>query len=107
MKKFLFICGKNQHRSPTAENIFSENEELEVRSAGVDNDAIYQVSTEDIEWAEYVFVMEEKHREKLRSLFKDSIKDQRIISLDIQDKYRYMDEELVLELRNKVAKFLN
>ncbi len=107
MKKFLFICGKNKHRSPTAENIFSEYQNLEVRSAGIDNDAEYVVSTEDIEWATHIFVMEEKHKEKLANKYKDIIKDLKVVSLNIADKYKYMDEELVLELKNKVEKFLH
>jgi predicted protein tyrosine phosphatase len=39
VKKLLFICGKNRLRSPTAEAIFSEDEGLEVESAGIDREA--------------------------------------------------------------------
>ncbi len=102
----LFICGKNQLRSPTAENVFSEYPNLEVRSAGVDNDAVHQIDAEDVDWADYIFAMEEKHKEKLMNKFRDSIKNQKVIVLNIQDKYKYMDEDLVRELEEKVQRYL-
>lgn len=107
MKKFLFICGKNQLRSPSAENVFSECPNLEVRSAGVDNDAIYKVQQEDVVWADYIFLMENKHKEKLVGKFRDSIKNQKVIVLDIKDMYTYMDVRLVDVLKQKVEKYLS
>jgi len=77
MKNVLFICSRNKLRSSTAENIFSQNDGLEVRSAGLNNDAVNVLSTEDIEWAEYIFLMEESHRNKLLKKFKKCIKNQK------------------------------
>lgn len=102
MKKVLFLCSKNKLRSPTAEAIFSDVEGWEVYSAGISNDAEVHVSTEDLEWADYIFVMEKTHKKKLKNKFAQSIKDQKVISLDIPDNYQYMDEKLIEILRSKV-----
>jgi len=69
MKKLLFICSRNKLRSPTAEAVFSEYAELEVESAGLDRNAEVRVSTEAIEWADIIFVMEKSHKSKLSKKF--------------------------------------
>lgn len=102
MKKILFLCSKNKLRSPTAEAIFSDVENWKVYSAGVSNDAEVHVSLEDIEWADYIFVMEKAHKKKLANKFGQAIKNQIVISLDIPDDYEYMDEKLIEILRSKV-----
>lgn len=102
MTKVLFLCSKNKLRSPTAETIFSNVEGWEVYSAGVSNDAEVHVSLEDIEWADYIFVMEKAHKKKLSSKFGSAINSQSVISLDIPDNYEYMDNELIKILKEKV-----
>lgn len=105
MTKVLFLCSKNKLRSPTAEAIFSAVEGWEVYSAGISNDAEVHVSLEDIEWADYIFVMERVHKKKLSKKFGAALK-QTVISLDIPDNYKYMDEELISILKSKVPKFI-
>ncbi len=102
MTKLLFLCSKNKLRSPTAEAIFSDTKGWDVYSAGISNDAEVRVSLEDIEWADYIFVMEKSHKKKLSNLFGHAINDQSVISLDIPDNYEYMDKELVKILKEKV-----
>ena len=58
MKRFLFICSRNQLRSPTAEQLFSTHPGLEVASAGTSPDAVTPLSAEAVEWADTIFVME-------------------------------------------------
>ena len=96
----LFLCGKNRKRSPTAEHIFAGRADLEVRSAGLDNDADYQCAVEDIEWANIIFVMESSQKAKVTQKFKPHLKKARIICLNIRDDYEYMEQGLV-ELLNK------
>jgi predicted protein tyrosine phosphatase len=91
----LFICSRNQWRSPTAEKIFSAWQGLEVMSAGLDPSAVEPVTPEHLEWAEVIFVMERKHRMRLSRKFRAYLKHQKIVVLGIPDKYRYMDRELV------------
>ena len=102
MKKVLFLCSKNKLRSPTAEAIFSNLDDWEVYSAGVSNDAEVHVSLEDVEWADYIFVMENAHKKKSGTKFGQAIKDQKVISLDIPDDYEFMDEKLIEILQSKV-----
>ncbi|MFM6139549.1 MAG: low molecular weight protein tyrosine phosphatase family protein [Sphaerospermopsis kisseleviana] len=88
MKKLLFLCSQNKLRSPTAEAVFSEYPGLEVESAGLDKTAEIPVSTEAIEWADIIFVMEKSHKSKLSKNFQPFLKDKRIICLDIPDEYQ-------------------
>lgn len=106
MKKLLFVCGKNRLRSPTAEAIFSEYEDLEVDSAGIDREAENPLSSENIQWAEIIFVMERSHRSKLTKKFQPWLKGKRVICLDIPDKYEYMEPALVELLQKKVIPLL-
>ncbi len=99
----LFICGKNRLRSPTAEHVFSQRQGIDVASAGVDRDADERVSVDLLKWADVILVMEKRHAAKLRSQHGQYLKNQRIICLDIKDRYGYMDPELVELLERKVA----
>ena len=105
-KKVLFICSRNQWRSPTAEKIFSAWPALEVMSAGLDPSAVEPVTPEHLEWAAVIFVMERKHRMKLSRKFRSYLKHQKIVVLGIPDKYRYMDSELVKLLEKLVTPHL-
>lgn len=106
MKKILFICSKHQLRSPTAENIFKKREDLDVRSAGMDINADRRVSDEDVEWAEYIFVMEKQHVFQLKNRFGGKLINKKIFNLEIEDRYRFMDSELVRILKRKVPRLL-
>jgi predicted protein tyrosine phosphatase len=106
MTKVLFICGKNQWRSPTAEQLFADDPRLECASAGLSHDAETQVSVELVEWAQLIFVMEKTHRAKLSAQFQSHLKGKRVVCLNIPDNYRFMDPQLVKLLRAKVAPHL-
>lgn len=105
-QKLLFICGKNRRRSPTAEAIFSEYEGLEVESAGLDRDADVLLSSEAIENAEIILVMEQSQRRKLSQKFGDLLKDKRVICLNIPDRYDALEPSLVELLKKKVLPLL-
>lgn len=106
MKKILFICSRNKLRSPTAETIFSEYSSMEVASAGLNKDAEVTVTPELILWADIIFVMEKVHRQKLSHRFKKYLNKQKVVCLDIPDIYEYMDNKLILLLKNKVPQYL-
>jgi predicted protein tyrosine phosphatase len=95
MKHVLFVCSQNRLRSPTAEKVFFGRPEIEVASAGLNPGAVNQVSSDLIEWADVVFVMEAAHRNKLSKKFRAFLTSQRVICLDIPDDYEYMDPELI------------
>ena len=106
MKKLLFICGKNRLRSPTAEQVFSQEPGVESVSAGIGRDADEPVSPYLLEWADIIFVMEKSHLTKLRKRFGKHLHRQRVICLDIRDRYEYMDPDLVAILKRKVGRHL-
>lgn len=106
MKRVLFICGRNRSRSPTAESIFGNYPGIETASSGTSPDADTPLSSELIEWADIIFVMEPVHRRKLSTQFRASLKNKRVLCLDIPDKYAFMDAELVQVLEAKVTRFL-
>ena len=106
MKKILFVCSQNKLRSPTAEAVFCNEPELEVRSAGLNNDAEVPLGIEDVEWADIIFVMEQTHKKKIRKKFKPFLNSQKVICLGIPDIYEYMDPELIKILKKNVPQFL-
>lgn len=102
----LFVCSRNKWRSRTAETIFRNHQAHEVKSAGTENDARIRVSEKLIHWAELVFVMEKKHRDRLREKFGAQLEGKKIIILDIPDDYQYMDIELIEILKISVGVYL-
>ncbi|MBE9103608.1 phosphotyrosine protein phosphatase [Nostoc cf. edaphicum LEGE 07299] len=99
MKKLLLICSQNKLRSPTAEAVFTEYEGFETDSAGLDRHAELPLSTEAIQWADIIFVMEKSHKNKLSKNFQPFLKDKRTICLDIPDEYGYMGPALIKLLK--------
>jgi predicted protein tyrosine phosphatase len=59
------------------------------------------VSADLLEWADRVFVMEQSQRRYLNAHFARSVKDKKIVCLNIADRYGYMQPELVTALRAK------
>lgn len=91
----LFICSRNQWRSPTAERLWFKRPGIKVRSAGTAKSARRRVSLSDIQWADAIFVMEEKHKSRLQAEFRQDLRFVDIHVLDIPDDYRFMDPELM------------
>ena len=69
-----------------------------MRSAGVSSTSRLQVSRKDIEWADLILVMEQKHKARLQDMFRD-LEMPMIESLDIPDVYQFMDVELIRLIR--------
>ena len=106
MQHLLFVCSRNQWRSPTAENIWRNTNDIKVRSAGTSHKARRTVSATDLHWADFIFVMEQKHKNQLKAKFSRLLQNKPIHVLDIPDEYRYMDEELIELLNTAVTPFL-
>ncbi|WP_333781556.1 phosphotyrosine protein phosphatase [Aurantiacibacter sp. MUD61] len=75
-------------------------------SAGTNNDAENPLSDELVEWADYIFVMERAHRNKLQKKFRSGLGKTRVVCLDIPDDYEFMEESLVRLLRAKMRRWL-
>ncbi|WP_454907732.1 low molecular weight protein tyrosine phosphatase family protein [Variovorax gossypii] len=106
VRNVLFICSRNQWRSPTAEQIWRRHPLISARSAGTSPNARHTVSADDIEWADVILVMEEKHKSRLVAEFTRMLRGKPIHVLDIPDEYKYMDPELVEELHRSVSSIL-
>ena len=91
----LFVCSRNQWRSPTAERVFRHHPLMTVRSAGTSPNARRPLGEGDLRWADVVMVMEPRHRDRIRAAFPQMAGDAHIHVLDIPDDYRFMDPELV------------
>lgn len=106
MPRILFICSRNRLRSPTAEQVFSTVPGVETDSAGLAPDADCPLSADQVEWAELIFVMENRHRTQLAQRFKRCLSGKRVVCLDIADNYQFMQPELVVLLGKRVAGYL-
>ena len=106
MKNVLFVCSQNRLRSPTAEQIYADHPALAVLSAGTNNDAETPLTAELIEWADFIFVMEKAHRNRIQKKFRSSLRNKRLIVLEIPDEYEFMDEGLIRLLKAKLGRYL-
>nr|WP_186382000.1 protein tyrosine phosphatase [Paenibacillus terrae] len=104
--KLLFICSRNRWRSLTAEKIFEQYNMYDVKSAGTEENARIKVTAGHIRWADLIFVMEKKHERRLKEKFSLDLNGKRVIRLDIEDEYRYMDEELIEILKTRVSEYI-
>lgn len=105
--KVLFVCSRNQWRSPTAEEIYKNHQSINVRSAGTEPSARIRLTSKLVLWADMIFVMEKKHKVRIIEKFGHDIKERPIIVLDIPDEYKFMDAELVEEIKAKVENYFN
>ncbi|MEH6631329.1 MAG: phosphotyrosine protein phosphatase [Halopseudomonas aestusnigri] len=106
MNNILFICSKNQWRSPTAESLFRKNPNLSVRSAGTSSSARRQGTLNDIQWADIILVMEDKHKSRLKVEFRRHLEYIPLHVLDIPDDYPFMDPQLIEILEQTVPTYL-
>lgn len=100
--KILFICSRNQWRSPTAEAVYKEDARVQVRSAGTSTTARTRVSEKLLRWADLVCVMEFKHKRRLQDHFPEAYRDLHVEVLDIPDDFQFMDPALVELIQDRV-----
>lgn len=103
----LFLCTSNIYRSKTAEDYFSKiNSEHCYKSAGLNEDLCTKAGSvvcnkKLLSWADKIYVMEERHIERIRQHTQNEFLS-KIINLNIDDIYAYMDECLIAALEAKV-----
>ena len=105
--RVLFICSRNQWRSPTAEAVFADAPGVECLSAGLNHDAENPLTAELVDWADLIFVMERDHQARLKARFRPQLTGKTVVCLGIPDRYRYMDPALVALLRARVTRHLS
>ena len=72
---------------------------LSVRSAGTSPRARRTVNAKDITWVDVIFVMEQKHKDRIRAAFPGPTKYAKIHVLDIPDEYQKNDPKLIELIR--------
>lgn len=102
----LFLCSRNRRRSLTAEKIFDGYNGHSARSAGTENDSRVKVTAGLLGWADIIFCMEKKHVRRIREKYPDIVCGKKVICLNIDDDYEYMDEELQELLRSAVSEYI-
>ena len=102
-RKLLFVCSRNWWRSPTAEQIFHGVNGIQARSAGTEAGARIKVTAGHLGWADIIFVMESKHRRRLREKFPDTLAGKQVVCLNIPDEYQWMQPELIALLESAVT----
>jgi predicted protein tyrosine phosphatase len=64
------------------------------------------LSPEQIEWADLIVVIEERHRAQLSKGHRAHLKGKRVVCVDVPDKFPFMDPNLVAALERKVGPLL-
>ena len=111
-QNILFICSVNKQRSKTAEDYFSSNyPNLNFQSAGTnikqcERHGTNSVSEEMLLWADLIFSMENKHSKFLKDTFENEYQNKFVI-LNIEDKYKYYQKELIALLISKTEKYIS
>lgn len=106
MPKVLFVCTANLQRSPTAQDLFQNwNEVWQTESAGTTPFPGRNPLTQQlVDWADLIIVMEPHHAEHILVHFKTN--PNKIKVLNIPDRYFRNDPELIQELKKKALLIL-
>lgn len=110
MPNILFVCSANKDRSKTADDYFSAKyPDINFDSAGTNKRICEQLGTsyitqEQMNWADKVLVMEEKHLKALVSAFGNGYYS-KITVLGIKDVYKYYDKGLIKILEERVVNY--
>ena len=107
MKSILFVCSANKDRSKTVEDYFSNHyPNLSFDSAGTNKKTCNELGTnyiseEQLDLADNVFVMENKHLKAIKEAFGNSYYN-KITVLNINDIFKYGSKELIEILKTKI-----
>lgn len=104
--KVLFVCSANKDRSVTAEELAVQlYPQHDYRSAGTNQKICFQlgtayIDTVDLDWADLVLVMENKHQTEIQRVFGQTFHS-KISLLHIKDRFKYNSSELKDILQEK------
>jgi predicted protein tyrosine phosphatase len=106
-KQLLFVCSRNQWRSPTAAHLFAQSELYVAKSDGTSDSARIKITPGLINWADLIFVMEKRHAAIVSQKYADLIATKSVIILHISDDYQYLDPELIEILESRLSEYLD
>lgn len=107
MIRALFICGKGRARSPTAAQVFAGWDGISTDFGGISTDADDVLSSDQLDWATAIFVMETRHARRLEDKYGPALRGKSVVNLSIRDRYTFMQPELVELLKEKAGPHLN
>ena len=102
----LFLCSQNKCRSLTAEKLFDGFDGNRARSAGTENNSRVKVTAGLLGWADIIFCMEKKNVRRIKEKYSDIVSCKKVVCLNINDDYKFMDEELQELLESSVEGYL-
>ena len=105
-RRVLFVCQWNRSRSATAERLFCKRPDLEVRSAGTNEDALVRVNQRMLDWADVVFTMDSTQQRALQHMFPSHPGLKKLVCLEIPDDFAFLHPELVKLLKERVTPHL-
>lgn len=106
VRRVLFLCSRHRLRSPTAAAVFGDWPDLEVDSAGLADDAETRLDAAQLDGVDLVVAMEARHVRQLRRRYGRRLAGKRVVSVDIPDRYDFMQPELVALLQRRVGPLL-
>jgi predicted protein tyrosine phosphatase len=86
--------------------LFKNHPVHQAKSAGTSDKARIKINQKLIEWADIIFVMEQKHKVLLNQRFSSAISDKQPIVLNIEDNYLFGDAELIEILKEALIDYL-
>ena len=104
-KRVLCVCSAGLLRSPTIARVLQEEYGYNTRAAGIDESfALIPVDEYLLEWADVVICANTEHVTAVYAKFKEF--NEQIITLALPDEYEYMDEELVILIKERYKECL-
>ncbi len=97
----LVVCGRNKKRSRTAEYIFKNDSRFNIRSVGLSPRSERQIRESDLNWSDYILVMEEEQSKRIKKQFRHTVIPD-IEVLLVEDEFEYLQPELMHNLRHKI-----
>lgn len=76
------------------------------KSAGTSDKARIKINQKLMEWADIIFVMEQKHKDILNHRFSSALSSKQPIVLNIDDNYLFGDAELIGILKEALVDYL-
>ena len=102
--RMLFVCTANHDRSPTAEIMYQRYPGLEAKSTGIFKPE--KKVSEGLTWADVIVVMEHVHETYIREHFAQELAGKPVFVLGIEDRYRFMEDELTSLIEEKMEAVL-
>jgi len=99
--RLLFVSHQNKKRSKLVEEVFRNK--FKTQSAGIYNDP---VTSEQLNWADVVFVMEEHYTEELNRRFPELCAKKKIVALNLPAILPEDKQELASFLEKQVKELI-